>query len=207
MVWKRKCPSCGKKIDKKFSYCPWCGAGFRQKKEEDDFGMLGKDDEVEEIPNQMKMPFGLDKVMNSLIRQLEKQMDSGSGEGMPGGFRIQISTGKPRVRELISNQKSSERKISQKPAERIPISEIRRREKLQKVNANSNVRRLGDKIIYELFVPGVKDKKDVSIARLEQGIEIKAYSKDKCYVKVIPLKVEIIGCYVKDDVLFVEMKG
>ena len=206
---KKKCPSCGNKIERRFVYCPYCGVGFRKKKDEDNFGMLGRDDVIEkQMSNEVKMPLGLNKIMNSLMKQLEKEM-GGSGEvkgvdGMPKGFKIQISTGKPQIRQLPVQEKHTMPKINM---HKVSEKELARREKLKRTNAESKVRRLSDRIIYEISVPGVKNKNDVVITKLEEGIEIRAYSKDKCYVKVIPLKVEILGWYLKSDVLFVELKG
>ena len=202
-MFKKKCPGCNRKIEKKFSYCPYCGMSFKAKKEKDDFGMLGRDDfmpEFEKSINQgFGMPFGLDRVMNSLIKQLEKEFNKDIKENnFPDGFRIQISTGKPQML-------SPKRKIIKQQA--ISIEELERRSKLPKEEAESNVRRLSDRIVYEISVPGVTSGKDVLITKLEDSIEIKAYSKNKCFCKTIPLKVEIIGYYVKDDKLFLELKS
>ncbi|MAH49515.1 hypothetical protein CMI37_27075 [Candidatus Pacearchaeota archaeon] len=203
---KKKCPNCAKKIEKKFSYCPYCGLGFRKQRDEENFGMLGRDDVIEREPTpEIKMPFGLNKIMNSLVKQLEKEMGN-MGEVQPGGggrgFKIQISTGKPQVKQMPM-QKKEEKMIMPVISER----ELERREGLERTDADSKVKRLSDKIVYEINVPGVRGKDDVIITRLEEGIEIRAYSKDKCYVKVIPLKVEVLGWYLKQDVLVVELKG
>ena len=66
---------------------------------------------------------------------------------------------------------------------------------------------MGKKIIYEIETPGVRTKKDVVVAKLASGLEIKGYSEDKCYVKFIPLTVEVIGYYVENEKIFVELKA
>jgi hypothetical protein len=68
------------------------------------------------------------------------------------------------------------------------------------------MKRLADRIVYEIITPGVKSKKDVAVAELATGLEVKAYSRNKCYVKFIPLKVEVIGYYLKNERLFLELK-
>ena len=200
-MFKKNCPSCAKKIDKKFSYCPYCGMSFKKAKEERDFGMIGVDDFEENFQApEVKMPFGLDKIMNSLVKQLEKQMSGmDDSAGMPKGFRIQISTGKPQVKQV------QEKRV----AERIIISEeeFERRKKLPIEDAESKIRRIGEGIVYEISVPGVKSKQDIMITKLENSIEVKAYSTDKCYVKAIPLNVEIVGYAVKDQKVFLELRG
>jgi hypothetical protein len=179
--------------------------------------MLGKDDFVDanlkgtgSSGMGLGAPFGMEKIMGSLVKQLEKQfknMDLGEGgdgrvQGFPGGFKIKISSGNPQVRRVDKGEPRQERKVI-----RISPEEAERRAGLPRVDAESKVRRLGDKIVYELLVPGVLDEKEVVIAKLEEGIEIKAYSEDRCYVKVIPLKVEVIGYSVGKGKLFVEVKG
>ncbi|MFZ5955851.1 MAG: hypothetical protein ACOYT4_05500 [Nanoarchaeota archaeon] len=199
---KRKCIGCGKKIDKKFNFCPYCGFSFKQEKEETEFGMLGRDDVIDdvELARELRLPFGLDKLMDSLIKQLNKELSSMAAEGGPNGFKIQISTGKPKIGDII------EEGIDEKP-QHISREEIERRKNLPKKEAQSNVRRLGDRIIYEISVPNVKSKKDVIISKLENSIEIKAYSPENCYFKTIPLKVEILGFYIKNNILFLELRG
>tara|TARA_Y100000310_G_scaffold339940_2_gene434183 strand:- start:1098 stop:1742 length:645 start_codon:yes stop_codon:yes gene_type:complete len=212
---KKKCPSCGKKIERKFSYCPYCGLGFRKQRDEENFGMLGKDDVVEkETANEIKMPFGLNKIMNSLMKQIEKEMGElgedrpkGGGGGTGRGFKIQISTGKPQIQQWPVQNKEKKQESEKIELPRISEKELERREKLKRTDAESRIKRLSDRIIYEINVPGVKNKNDVIISKLEEGIEIRAYSKDKCYVKVIPLKVEILGWYLRKNILFVELKS
>lgn len=201
---KKKCPSCAEKIERKFSYCPWCGHSFKKQVAEEDFGMLGKDDEIEQkIANQIKLPFGMNGIFNGLIKQLEKELSNMENpSGMPKGFKIQISTGKPQMQMVNPSQNNSGEKIPE-----ISEEENFRRSSLDKVEAKSVVRRLPEGIFYEIDAPGIKSKKDVAITKLEQSTEIKAYSKDKCYVKSIPLKVEILGINVKDDKIFLRLKG
>ena len=193
---KIKCPRCDKKIEKKFSFCPYCGLNVARVVEQEDFGMIGKDDFVKEIEQEIKMPIGLDKIFNSLIKNLDKQM----GGGMNGnpGFKIQISTGPKPERQEIA------KKI---PMESISEKDIEKRRNLPRTEAESSVRRLSDRIVYEIFVPGVKTKKDIVISKMESGVEIKAYSKDKCFYKVIPIKVDLLGYHLEDDILFLELKN
>jgi len=205
---KKKCPSCAKKIGRKFSFCPHCGVSFRARQEKENFGMLGREDmrplnEKKEV----KLPFGMNKIVGSLIKQLEKQMgDLGPGAvgGNPKGFKIRISSGKPQVRQVVRRED-----VPQVAEEKMIISreENERRAGLPRVEVKSKVRRIGDQIIYELETSGIGSRGDVVISQLEQGIEVKAYSKDKCYVKIIPLKVEVTSYYVQKEKVFVELKG
>jgi len=170
--------------------------------------MLGREDARPlNEQKEMKLPFGINKIVGSLIKQLEKQM-GGLGTdavgGSPKGFKIQISSGKPQVRQVVRRAEGPS--VSEKRAV-VPRGESDRRSGLPKVEVESKVRRIGDQIIYEFEAPGVRSDGDVVITELEQGIEVRAYSKDKCYVKVIPLKVEVTSYCVRQEKVFVELKG
>jgi len=206
---KRKCPACAKKIERKFNFCPYCGVSFKAGDDQADHGMLGRNDSNEEIIEDLKLPFGINKIMNSLIKQLEGQlgnMDMGNGQGLPRNVKIRIA--RPRRigdrRQGIENRGQAV-KVVEVP--KISDAENERRAGLPKVEGESRVKRLGDSIIYEIEAPGVKKKGDVVLTELATGLEIKAYSKDKCYVKFIPLKVEVIAYYVEKEKVVVEIKG
>ncbi len=204
-MFKRKCPSCAKKIERQFSYCPYCGSSFKVEQEQKDFGMLGQDDSNERVQEELKLPFGVEKIMNSLVKQLEKQMDGvnfGNGQGIPKGIKIQIARGVPQMGQIVSGV-PQRRKILSNVSE----EEAKRRVGLPSVEVESKVRRIADTIVYEIEAPGVQRKEDVVLTELATGLEIKAYSKDKCYVKFIPLKVEVIKYHIEKEKVIVELRG
>jgi hypothetical protein len=201
---KKKCTGCGEKVERKFNYCPYCGNSFKAKEERSDFGMLGQNDSQGRISEELKLPLGVEKMMNSLVKQLEKQLGNmnENAQGMPKGIKIQIARGVPQMGQPIQNPQQ------QKPIpQKISNEEMERRMSLPKTEAESKIRRLANTIIYEIETPGVKNKEDILITELASGIEIKAYSDDKCYVKFIPLKVEVTEYYVKKEKVFIELKG
>ncbi len=206
MFKKKICSSCNEKVKDKFNFCPSCGNSFNGTRRSEDFGMLGKNDSMPNIAGDLKLPFGLGKMVNSLVKQLEQQMNNSNLgeniEGAPKGFKIKVSTGMPQMKQVVK-EASPEVSIS----DNINPKESERRMKLPRVDAESRVRRLGDRIIYEIETQGVKSKKDVVLTKLATGIEVKAYSKDKCYVRFIPLTVEIVGYFVKQNKVYVELKA
>ncbi|MFA4960159.1 MAG: hypothetical protein WC548_00685 [Candidatus Pacearchaeota archaeon] len=203
-MFERKCPSCANKIEKKFNFCPYCGESFKRVQEEKKYGLLGKDDSTDLVRtrNEAKFPIGMGKVLDSLMKQLERQMNeiNKSGEnGIPRGFKIKISTGAPQAKQIVQAKKP-------KRINYFSEEQMMERIKLPKFEAESKVRRLSDKIIYELSVPGVKSQKEIIITELATGLEIKAYSDDKCYIKFIPVNADMIQYYLENDKLFVELK-
>jgi hypothetical protein len=201
---KKKCPSCAKKIEKKFSFCPYCGVSFKVRNERENFGMLGRNDSGERVQEELKLPFGMNKIMNSLVKQLEGQlgnMDLGEGQGVPKGVKIRVARGPPMGQVMREEPREVEE------VQIVSDEENDRRAGLKREEVESKVRRLADRIIYEMETPGVKKKKDVVITKLASGLEIKAYSKEKCYVKFIPLTVEVIEYSVENEKVFVELKA
>ncbi len=202
---KRECKSCAKKVERKFNYCPYCGASFKARQENDNFGMLGRNDSNGKIQEEVKLPFGMDKIMGSLVKQLEKQMNSanpGDSQRMPKEINIRIGKGIPQMKQPVQ---MAPKTISELP--KISEKENERRMNLPKVEVESKIRRLSDTIIYEIETPGVKKKEDIILTELATGIEIRAYSSDKCYMKFIPLKVEVIEYHVKEEKVIVEFRG
>jgi len=73
MFWKKNCKRCGKKIEKNFDYCPYCGNNFKGEHNEDngrEYGFLGKTDILD---NNFKLPFGFNFLFKNLIKEMDKQ--------------------------------------------------------------------------------------------------------------------------------------
>ncbi|MCL6500673.1 MAG: zinc ribbon domain-containing protein [Candidatus Pacearchaeota archaeon] len=123
----------------------------------------------------------------------------------PGGhgFSIQINmTGVPHDFGGLERQEEK----SLKPSKKLTKEEAKKLAKLPRQEPETSVRRLTDKIIYEIALPGVKDEKDVYINKLENSIEIKAFAKDKAYFKLIPLALPIKHYRLEDEKLILELK-
>ncbi len=67
--------------------------------------------------------------------------------------------------------------------------------------------RKGDRYIYEVEMPGVKDLKDVTIQRFEESIEIRGYTNDTCYFALIKLgkNYKILSKKFEKDKLILEV--
>lgn len=207
MMLKKKCSACNEKVSKKFAYCPWCGHSFNKKQTEEDYGMLGANDQVAQDLNQLKLPFGMNTIFNTLMKQLEKDLanmeNSSNSQGVPRGFKIQISTGNPKMNAM------PQRKAQVKTFGDVNLDDFEkaRRANLERVDPKSTVRRLPEGIFYEIETPGVKTLKDVLITQLEESLEIKVYTDDKCYVKNIPMKVEILEYQIKPNKVLLKFKN
>jgi hypothetical protein len=127
-------------------------------------------------------------------------MNQAGNEGaMPKGFQIKISTAKPQNRQMLQEKRL-------RVINNFSDEQLKEKIKLPKIEAESKIKRLSDRLIYEISIPGVKSQKEVVITELASGFEVKAYSEDKCYTKFIPFKVELIQYYLDKEKLFVELK-
>jgi len=207
-----KCKRCGKKVARNFDFCPYCGNNVKEIKQED-YGFLGRNDALDLPDFGMNIPFG--GILDSLMKQMDKMMVEDNKDFIKGnGISISIST-EPGKQPKISvnnltngkSKKESNLLIEKMPRKNIEISEeqANKMAKLPKQEAETKVRRLSNKIIYEIALPSVKDIKNVFVNKLENSIEIKAFSKDKVYFKLIPINLPILNYKLKDEKLLLEL--
>lgn len=192
MFGKKECGRCGEKSSGKSNFCPNCGVPFNGKQEKmRDFGMLGESDIDEKMgfANSIFGGFGgkmMNKMFESAVKMLEKEMQKEIKKSKPKA-NLQLFVNGKRID--LSNCESGGNLIeeSEIPFEKLPNSELKGFSKLEKKEPETNIRRLSNKMIYEVNMPGVNSRKDLSIVKLENSIEIKALAKDKAYKKIIPI--------------------
>jgi len=219
MFKKAKCPKCGNKIDEKYSFCPYCGNRFDSENSED-WGMLGKNDTVSE--GNIRLPMGLNAIFNSLMKNLSKEFDEQlSNNYFPAeekqpkktkkeGISISISTfgnGPPKIKVTpIGKPKVElqEEKEKIKP-DTFDKAKIKKFASMKKEEPKTNIRRLSNRVVYELEMPEVNSIDDVSIIKLENSIEIKAIGKDKAYIKTIPINLPIRDFNLSEGKLVLEL--
>src|SRR3989338_2632862 len=204
MFNKKKCKNCGEKISNSYNFCPYCRVPLIDSFDDEDFGLLGRNDSMEEV----KLPLGFNHLFNSLIKNMNTQFkeleshnakqDQKKSEVKKGGISISISTSGNRPPEIkvtsfgnIPKFKEREKQIAKKANSiKLPLSE-KKFSGMPKKEPETNIRRLSNKVVYEINMPGVKSMEDVSIIQLENSIEIKAFAKDKVFHKIIPINLPI----------------
>ncbi len=220
MFQKRKCQQCKRKIEDKYSFCPYCGYRL-DADEEDDWGMLGKND-FTSIAEGIKLPMGFNSLFNSVMKNLSKELDKQlnnnyfpaeekSKKIKRDGVSISISTfgnGPPKIR--VSPMGNVQKPENEKKIERVKNSiftreNIKRFADLPREEPRTDIRRLSNKVVYELEMPGVKSIDDISIIKLESSIEIKAIAKDRAYSKIIPINLPITGYNLSEGKLILEL--
>lgn len=207
MFKKKNCRKCGEKINSKHSFCPSCGNNLNNSKKED-WGMLGKNDSVGE--NFMPSFLGggmFNKMVGSMMKMLEKEMkkDVKKINSPNSNFRLMING-----KEIPLNQ--PQQKQIKKETKQIPLKQFTKEQskkfsELAKLEPKTNIRRLSDKVIYEIEMPGINSTENISIIRLENSIEIKAIGKNKAYFKAIPISMPIISYDIEKGKLILELES
>jgi hypothetical protein len=208
-MFKKKCSNCKGKISAKYNFCPYCRMPLQKNQ---DFGMLGRND-FQEKQNNIQDPFlnglggnMLGKMLGSAMKMLEKEI----------GKEMSKPNQQPKTNiKLMINGKEINMNNPEKPMkkEKTKITEIKlpnkklNISKLPKKEPATNIRRLSDKVIYEVKMPGVKSIKDISMIKLENSIEIKAIAKNKAYVKLIQINLPIIHYEFDKGTLILELEA
>jgi len=205
-MFKKKpiCVGCNSKVNDSFDFCPYCGTNLSNpEKDARDFGMLGKN-EITGYPVIGGGGLGItDKMINSLMKSLMKAFE---GTMKDVNADVQSSPGKIKIRFGAPGKKQQTRKINDFGVREITDEQIERMSGLPRVEGKTDVRRLSDKVIYEIKAPGLDDVKDVFLSKLESGYEVKAIGKKKVYVNSLPINLPLKGYFVENGRLVVEFK-
>lgn len=215
MFKKDKCKNCNEKINKKDNFCPNCGSRIKENSE--DYGMLGKNDFMEEKNPFEDSIFGgfgggmINKMFSGAMKMLEKEIQKemkreSQNKNTPNSHFELFINGKRISPDKI---KVSKKQIQepQKTEKQLPTfsnEKIEQFKKLEREEPKVNLKRFANKIIYEIEVPGIKSVENVSILKLENSIEIKAIGK-KAYEKILTVNSPIINYSVSKDSLIIEL--
>ena len=216
---KINCKVCGNRVNNRHRYCYFCGADLKDKN-------AGFRDDFDLTP--VNLPFPLGKIFNQLTKELAREMDkvweeTDRNRNVKGsGLSISISNedGVPRIKirefgrvgelgelgELGEAEDPYAKKARENLKKAVSKEDAERYAKLPREEAQTDVKRLSDRIVYELLLPGVKDSKDIFINKLQNSIEVKAFGKDKAYFKLIPVSMRIKGYALRDEKLVLELK-
>lgn len=67
-MFKKRCSRCNNKVDRSFDYCPHCANPMKNKREE--YGLLGKSDNLGELNNEFNSPIIGSGIGNSLFEKM-----------------------------------------------------------------------------------------------------------------------------------------
>lgn len=210
MFSRYKCVRCNEKISKKYNFCPHCGISQKEGAQGEFFEPI------------FKLGFPFNKLFKDLEKQIEMQfqeMDARLSEEpaenpFAHGISINIDTtnGQPTIKINQSKPKnktgSEDNKVKSKEKAVVKSMSEEKFEKYSQLNKEepaTKVRRFNNKLVYEITLPEVSDD-NLSITKFENSIEVKAFSDNKAFFKLIPLSLPIIGSELKEGVLNLELK-
>lgn len=217
MFKKKECPRCKNKIGKKNNFCPYCGAQIQDNDE--DWGMLGKNDFIEEknlFENSLLNGFGgkiINKMFNNAMRMLEKEMQKNQEfpkQNSNSHFELFINGKRINPENIKVTRKPIQKENAKQKTIILPSFSSESQKKFAKSlkkEPKTNLRRLSDKVIYELEIPGINSIKDISIVKLENSIEIKAIAKKNAYQKLIPISLPITKYNIEKGKLTLELEA
>lgn len=194
-----KCPLCNQPLLKKFVFCPYCGCNIKAELERREYGILGRGDNIQESFGFNSFNINMKDIfstVNSLMNEMTKEF--GSSKPFNGGFKIKISDGRS-----LGNKTQNK-----KPSKKLPSfteDKIKKFVNFPKKEPTTEVRRLSNRIIYEVSLPGVKSMSDIMMNKLENSIEIKAVGKNISWSKLIPLG-QMINYKLLKEKLILEFK-
>ncbi len=228
MFGKRPCSSCSKKFEGKYSFCPYCGNPVGKKAEE--YGMLGTDDIMQQNPGLFDSFFSgmgngvLNKMLGNTMKMLEKELEkemknqkkevAGEEVNSPQRTNFEIIINGKRVdpnsirfsqKIIPTHGKVQKAEKTGKKSASMSVESMKKMSKMPRQEPSTSIRRLSNKVIYEIEIPGVKSIGDISITKLENSIEVKALAKDKAYSKLIPINLPILNYELSDGKLTLEL--
>lgn len=212
MFGRKVCPNCNKKIKEDWEFCPHCGEKIEPEKESAvPFGSIFED--IEKEFERIDKIFGFDSFklptfkMKPGIRGGSVSITVQSGTGMEPKVEIKTSG------EYKKLEPELKRKFGIKPAiEEVEEEEKevkRRKVKPPKVTEEpeTEIQTAGNKQIISIKLPDIKSEDDIEVKKLEQSIEVKAFSDDKTYFKLIPIPKDVtVSKKFKDGVLKIEIE-
>ena len=215
-MFGEKCFKCNERVKKKHNFCPYCGTNLNQSEESEDYGFLGKMDDSD-----FKLPFGFNMLMKPLVKELTKQMmeldkelkkqpkESNQSNNMNSGKRFTIHIGVPGSQPMKINTGNNNSQVVAKPMHldlpKISGANLNKAKDFPRKEPTTNVRRLSDRVIYEVEIPGVDSADKVNLSVLEEGLEIKAIGEKVVYIKFIDILLPLKRYELRKDLLIVEL--
>ncbi len=210
-----RCPNCGSRVEEDWEFCPRCGNRLKGDIFTDVFSRIER--EFKEMDRMFERNFEVFDLSPFFTKPMKGR-----------GFSIRItqtSGEKPKI--SVKTFGDVDRKEIEEEMKRLgfrdkvkavgskirEIREPREERKLSLTGAKvteepkTSVRRIGDKIVVEVELPGVRDMRDIEVRSLENSIEVKAIAGDKAYFKILtkPPQTSILNKRFKDGILYLEL--
>lgn len=210
MFKKNKCKKCGKKVKDSFDFCPYCGKAIG---DNENWGMLGKNDFIDPFDEMSRGMLGgmmggkmLNKMLGSAMKMLEKELQKNMAPQKNSSTKFELYINGKKVSP--ENIKLTQKSVQKTQLQKIPkfsSESLKRFSGMPKIEPRTSIRRLADKVVYEIEIPGVTSMDEISVAKLENSIEIKAVGEKNAYSKVIPINLQIKKYELESEKLVLEL--
>jgi len=139
------------------------------------------------------------------MRSLDKQFKNADREftntevkSFPNGIKIRIGPPIPGKRQTKNNP-TLNHVLTEK--------QLKKMANLPRATAKTSVKRIGDRVVYELSTPGLESKEDVFVSKIESGYEVKVIGNKKVYVNSLPLNLPLRKLSILKNKLLVEFNN
>lgn len=200
---------CEGKLKEEYSFCPYCRLDLRNPDSDmNEFGLLGKNDSVFGAPLLGGGGMGIsdsmfNSILNNVMKMMENQMRNLNADKMDfGDFKPEVTQLPNGIQIRIGPKRQP--KMRESKARVINDEQRDRMTKLPRGQAKAEVRRLSDKIVYELSTPGVDNVEDIFVSKVESGYEVKALGKKKIYFNSLQINLPLRKYSIKDNKLTME---
>lgn len=215
-MFKKKCSKCNSKVGKDYDFCPYCGHSFRTNNLKEEYGFLGKNDNLDTLSFEEMDNTFMDRILENAMKiaekMIEKQMRNLPQERPAPPQKITMpKQGNLEIQFFVNGKRVSPQNTEENPELIPPSTNKITKEKAEKFSKYpkkepiSKVRRFSGKVIYEMQMPEVKKIDDIFINQLEDSIEIKALGKDKVYSKTLNINLPILGYKLEQGNLILEL--
>jgi hypothetical protein len=182
-----KCANCNQKVGKGWNFCPKCGMH------------IAKPSIFDKLLTRAVSQMGPFKEMNRMMGEIDPKAAKKSFS-----ISINFGGGEPKVRI----QPIGVGGVPQqgKPARQEKVPEFSRKVAGDIEEPKASVRRSGDRFTAQILLPDIDSDKDIEMRKVGESIEIRAYTKDKTYFKILkcPETAEILDRKFKDGKLMLE---
>jgi HSP20 family molecular chaperone IbpA len=207
-------------MDDDWSYCPRCGAKKEGDFFENIFTRFRKEfEEMSKLFERDFEAFDLSPVFKNRKSSGFSIKITTSGDGKPivsvktfgdvdkNKLKKQIEQQlglKGRVEELPEKPKVKERVIESYTTP--PVRESTLRAPKITEEPETEIKRVGDKVVVEMDIPGVDNMENIEITELENSVEVKAIAGEKAFFKIItkPPRSRLINQRFEKGKLFLE---
>ena len=165
-----KCKRCNSDVREGWRFCPKCGTPIA---------------EIVSTPIKFNFSEGIDfdEDFEEVFWQAFKEVDKiFKSMGFPGQLNLTIRTGRPTQMRVSHAPIPKKRVVQQQKMEQQPQKIIKSVEEPE-----MKMQTMPNYLSAEIKLPSVKSIQDISIKKIGESIEVRAYAGEKMYFKLIPL--------------------